>query len=114
MTMGLSEERFFARWYETFLDIVKAAKRRGYGIAINQAHKSPIQDMMERVLEDELYPYDELPPLVVHRDVPPGEYRMVDTDTMKVLEMQAAVNSKKGLGRFTKLWTPDTSKGLRH
>ena len=114
MTTSLSEERFSARWYETFLDMVKAAHKRGYGIAINHAHKSPIQDMMERVFEDELYPYPDLPPLVVHRDVPPGEYRMVDTNTMKVLEMQAAMNSDSGLGRFSRLWTPDESKKKRH
>ena len=107
--MADTEEIRLARWYEIFLDQVKAAHRRGYGIATNKAHESAMKDMMERVFEDELYPFDDLPPLVVHRDVPPGEYRMVDKATMQVLSMQAAMNSNTGLGRFQKVWTPDES-----
>lgn len=114
MTTSRSEERAYARWYETFLDVVKAAHRRDYGIAVHPDHKSPIQDMMERVLEDELYPYQDLPPLVVHMNVPRGEYRMVDKESMRVLSFQAAMQSKKGLGRFSHLWTPDESKKKRH
>ncbi len=108
------QERMLERWFLFFLDACKTAKRLNYGIAINHQHKSEMMDMMERAAEDENWPYgkDELPPLVVHRDVPPGQYMFVNKSTMEVLSSRAAMNgSKKGMGRFSKLWTP--GEGIR-
>lgn len=98
-----------ARWYETFLDTCKVAKRRNYGIVTNPKNKAAIMDMMERVYEDELWQMGDLPPLMSHPSCPEGEYRLVDTVTLEQVKMQAAVNSNTGLGRFSKLWTPDRS-----
>lgn len=102
------------RWYHFFLDACKTAHKLDYGIAVNHEHKQAMMDMMERVAEDELWPHakSDLPPLVVHRDVPPGQYMFVNKQTMDVLSTRAALNgSRTGLGRFDKLWTPD--QGLK-
>ncbi len=101
-----TQEVQLARWYEFFLDVVKRAKWMKYGVATNPAHKSEIMDMMERVLEDELYPWDELPELLVDSRVPVGEYKLVDPKTLKLLAMSDVYKSNIGLGRFKKLWTP--------
>lgn len=96
------------RWYHFFLDVCKTAKRFDYGIACHPDQKQEMMDMMEQVAEDEMWQSigGELPPLVVHRDVPPGQYMFVDKKTMKVLSNQAALQARSGLGRFSKLWTP--------
>ena len=102
------------RWLLFFIDVLKTAKKLGHGIAVNHEHKAEMMDMMERVAEDEAWPYgkDELPPLVVHRDVPPGQYMYVNKNTMEVLSTRAAMHgSGTGMGRFSKLWTP--SQGIK-
>ena len=106
-------ELMLQRWYHFFLDACKTAKRLGYGIACNPNQKSELMDMMEQVAEDEMWASvgGDLPPLVVHRDVPDGQYMFVDSNTMKVLTAQAAVKSSRGLGRFSELWTP--GEGMR-
>jgi len=101
-----AEDRL-ALWYSTFLDVVKAAKRRDMGIACHPSNKAPIQDMMERVYEDPEYNLGDLPPLVVHRDVEPGCYQLINGETMRLLTMQAAMQDSKGLGRYQKMYTPD-------
>ena len=106
-SISSGQEKFLARWYETFLDACKMAKRRKLGIVIHPAHKSPIMDMMERVAEDPLWNMGDLPPLVVHPDCPRGEYRFVDPETLQMLSAAAANHSRKGVGRFDRLWTPD-------
>ena len=98
-----------ARWYETFLDACKTAKRRGLGLVTHPDNKAPIMDMMERVGEDDLWGMGDLPPLLVHHSCPPGEYRFVEPETLEVLTAAAATQSSKGIGRFDRLWTPDES-----
>lgn len=105
-------ERELERWYLFFLDVCKAAVRFDYGIACNPKQKQEMMDMMERVAEDPdwLTFGRDLPPLVVHRDVPDGQYMYVNKRTMETLSLAAALQSRKGLGRFSKLWTPN--KGI--
>jgi hypothetical protein len=98
-----------AAWYENLIMVCNVAKRDGYGIACHPSGKAPIMDFMERVLEDELYKYDELPPLVVHSQVMPGEFQFIDETHMKVISFQAAMKSNTGIGRFQKMYTPDES-----
>lgn len=98
-----------ARWYETFLDACRVAKRRNYGIVCHPKHKKAIMDMMERVAEDPLWGLGDLPPLLSHPDQERGTYQFVDPETLRVLSAAAALNSRRGLGRFSKLWTPDTA-----
>ena len=100
-----------ARWYETFLTVCQTAQRRGYGIACHPSQKSEIQDMMERVYEDELWNRGDPPPLLVHSSVPRGTYQMVDEKTLKLISLAAGVKSNTGMGRLTRLWTPRA--GLR-
>lgn len=102
-----AQQRFLARWYETFLDVCKAAKRREMGIAVNPSNEAPIKDMMERVFEDELWTMGDLPPLLVHSDVPPGTYQLVEPTTLKLISMAAGMGKETGLGRFSRLYTPD-------
>jgi hypothetical protein len=104
-----AQEVFLARWYETFLDVVKAAKRREMGVAVHPSNQSPIRDMMERVYEDELWNLGDLPPLLVHSDVEPGTYQLVDVDTLNLISFRAAMGKEKGLGRFTTIYTPDAT-----
>lgn len=96
-----------ARWYETFLDVCKAAKRRSLGIAVHPSQKSAMMDMMERVAEDPLWRMGDLPPLLSHPDVPRDEYRFVTQDTLEQISYAAAVGAGTGIGRFSKLWTPE-------
>lgn len=96
-----------ARWYETFLDVCKAAKRRNLAIVCNPSAKIPIQDMMERVYEDELWTLGDLPPLMVHPSVEPGTYQLAEQHTLKLVTMAAAMRSDRGLGRFDVLYSPD-------
>ena len=104
-----TQEVQLARWYEFFIDVVKRAKWMNHGIATHPAHRSELMDMMERVLEDELYPWDELPPLLIDSRVDPGEYKMIDHKTLELLSMAQVYKAKTGLGRFDRLWTPYTS-----
>jgi len=98
-----------AAWYENLIMVCNVAKRDGYGIACHPTGRAPMMDFLERVLEDELYKYDDLPPLVVHRDVTPGEFQFIDETTMKVLSFQAALQSHTGIGRWEKMYAPDES-----
>lgn len=98
-----------ARWYETFLDACKVAKRRHLGIVTHPENKQAIMDMMERVYEDDLWSMGDLPPLLVHHSCPKGEYRFVEPETLAILTAQAATQSAKGIGRYGQLWTPDES-----
>lgn len=95
-----------AAWYENLIMVCNVAKRDGYGIACHPTGKAPIMDFMERVLEDDLYKYDELPPLLVHSQVRPGEFQFVDQLTMRVISFEAAMQSRTGLGRFQKMYDP--------
>ncbi len=105
-----TQEVQLARWYEFFLDVVKRAKWMNYGIATHPAHKSPIMDMMERVFEDELYPWNDLPPLLIDSRVAEGEYMLISPTTLELVSMQQIYKTdKRGLGRFKKLYTPDHS-----
>jgi predicted protein tyrosine phosphatase len=104
-----AQERFMARWYETFLDSCTAAKRRSLGIVTHPSNKAAIMDMMERVYEDPLWQLGDLPPLLVHHGCPPGEYRFVEPETLDILTAQAAMQTNKGIGRYSKLLTPDQS-----
>lgn len=98
-----------ARWYETFLDACKAAKRRSLGIVTHPDNKAAVMDMMERVGEDPIWQMGDLPPLLVHHSCPAGTYQFVEPHTLKILSSQAAMNSARGVGRFGTLWTPDQS-----
>ncbi len=111
--MDTSQENpHLAAWYDNLVIVCNTAKRDGYGIACHPSGKAPIMDYMERVLEDEMFKYDELPPLLVHSDVKPGEFQFVDEVTMKVISFQAAMQSKTGIGRFGKMYSPDESLRL--
>lgn len=103
-----TQDLMLERWYHFFLDVCKTARRLNYGIAVHPSHTQEFMDMMERVAEDDMWPYakSELPPLVAHIDVPDTQYMLIDTKTMKVLSTQAALQSRKGLGRFNTLYTP--------
>jgi len=103
------ENKKLAAWYENLVMVCNVAKRDGYGIACHPSGKAPMMDYMERVHEDELYKHDELPPLVVHPSVQPGEFQFIDETTMKVLSFQAAMQAKTGLGRFQRMYAPDES-----
>ena len=108
--MDTSQENVkLAAWYENLLIVLNVAKRDGYGIACHPSAKAPLMDYMERALEDEFYKYDELPPLVVHAQVQPGEFQFIDETTMKVISFQAAMQAKTGIGRFQKMYSPDES-----
>jgi hypothetical protein len=98
-----------AAWYENLIMVCNVAKRDGYGIACHPTAKAPMMDYMERVLEDEFFKYNELPPLVVHSQVKQGEYQFIDETTMKVISFQAAMQARTGLGRYEKMYAPDTS-----
>lgn len=98
-----------AAWYNNLIIICNTAKRDGYGIACHPSGKAAMMDFMERVFEDEMFKHDELPPLLVHSDVRPGEFQFVDEVTMKVISFQAAMQSNTGIGRFAKMWSPDES-----
>ena len=98
-----------AAWYENLIMVCNVAKRDGYGIACHPSGKAPMMDYMERVLEDELYKHDELPPLVIHWQVHPGEFQFIDELNMKLISFQAAMNANTGIGRFTKMYSPDES-----
>ncbi len=98
-----------AAWYDNLVIICNIAKRDSYGIACHPSGKAGMMDFMERVLEDEMFKHDDLPPLLVHSDVRPGEFQFVDEVTMKVMNFQAAMQSNTGIGRFAKMWSPDES-----
>lgn len=99
-----------ARWYENFLDVCRIAKKRGLGIACHPDNKAALQDMMERVFEDDQWRMGDLPPLLSHPRMPVGEYRFVEPETLKVISMAAANNgARTGMGRYDKLWTPDNA-----
>jgi hypothetical protein len=98
-----------AAWFENLIMVCNVAMRRGFGIACHPSAKAPMMDFMERVLEDDLYNFDELPPLVVHSQVQPGEFQFIDDTTMKVISFQAAMKSGTGIGRFDKMYAPHES-----
>jgi len=78
------------------------------GIATGPDDKAPIQDMMERVYEDELWPAGtDLPPLLIHHSIPPGTYQFVEPETLQLLTAQAMNKSATGMGRFEALYTPN-------
>jgi hypothetical protein len=103
-----NQERDLARWYEFFRDNCTAAARRGMGIATGPDNKAALQDMMERVYEDELWPKGvDLPPLLVSSNIEPGTYQFVEPETLVLLNAEAAMKSATGLGRFKTLYTPE-------
>ena len=102
-----NQERDLARWYEFFRDNCRAAARRNMGIATGPTDKAAIQDMMERVYEDELWPKGtDLPPLLIHHSIPAGSYQFVEPETLQLLTAQGMNKSSKGVGRFKTLYTP--------
>ena len=102
------QEQDLARWYEFLRDNCVAAARRGVGIATGPENKAAMQDMMERVYEDELWPEGtDLPPLLIHHSIPPGTYQFVEPETLQLLSAAAMNRSQTGLGRFKTLYSPE-------
>lgn len=95
------------KWYHRFKDFCYVLMHRNFGIVANPAEKGLVKDSLERMQEDESWTYGkEVPPVFFTSRVKRGEIRPVDPATMKELTMAAVVQSQRGFGRFSGLWTP--------
>jgi hypothetical protein len=101
-----SQEERLAGWYENFLILCTFAAKNNYGIVCHPSQRIAMQDMMERVFEDERWVVGDLPPLVTATNMAQDEFKYIDKQTMNVVSFQAAMQSKTGFGRFSKVYTP--------
>lgn len=110
-----------AGWFENFLIQCRIAYRTDHGIVCHPSQRAAIQDMMERVWEHPDWLYEGLPPLVTAttrqnprtgqtEPFPRDELMFCDSNERRAISVQALLQSRKGFGRFTKLYTPEAAK----
>lgn len=93
-------------WYHRMKDFMNVLQSRQMGVACHPSREPVIRDMLERLIEDDTWPHDEVPPLVTSITVKPEEIRPVDLETMKTIHLQQVTNSRRGFGRFGGLLVP--------
>lgn len=96
------------KWYQRMANVARMLwhPERRQGFACNAKDEAMMRDMLDRLKDDEDWQWDEVPPLVVSRVVPPGEIRAVDPNTIEILRFDQVLRSNKGHGRFAGLLTP--------
>ena len=99
-------------WYHRFKDFANPIQQRGFAIGCHPVKKQFLIDQLERLKEDETWTHGEnVPPLVVTKQINEDDIRPVDRETLKVLTMKQVNKSKKGFGRYKGLYIPN-SDGL--
>lgn len=103
-----NEERDTARAYEFFRDQCAALKRRNQHFAVHPTDEKEMDELRERVKEDEAWNLGEPPRILPISGVPKGEVRVVDAQ--QVLSMREAMRTNRGLGRFQRIYVPSYAR----
>lgn len=102
------EERDTARAYEFFRDQCEALKRRHQHFAVHPSDEKEMDELRARVKEDPAWSHGEPPVILPIAGVPKGEVRVVSSE--QVLTMRQALNSSRGLGRFSTIYVPSYAR----
>lgn len=99
-------------WYQRLVNVAIPLKKRGLGLACHPNDYSFMHDMIERLVEDDRWGWEEPMVLVVHKDVTPGTFQPVaDADkTARILTLQQAMKSNTGLGRWRGVTLPQSGE----
>lgn len=105
-------EEMMEDWYQRLVNVAIPLKRRGLGLACHPKDHAFMRDMLERLMEDERWKFDEPMVLVVHSAIQQGTFQPVkDADTTaKILTMTQAMKARRGLGRFTGISLPNNGE----
>jgi hypothetical protein len=99
-------EREMEQWYHRMKDALNPIQLNQFGVACHPDDEPMIRDMLERLIEDDTWPHDEVPPLVTSTLMKRNELRPVALETLKQVHMRNVVNARTGFGRFGGLLLP--------